>query len=90
MVGWDLAHTVGNVPLQLHDWNVDFAVFCSYKYLNAGPGCIGGIFVHSNHFDHQYPQLTGWWGNRYETRFEMRPGKPNALRPLVITTRALV
>ncbi|CAF0728622.1 unnamed protein product [Adineta steineri] len=73
VAGWDLAHAVGNVPLQLHDWNVDFAVFCSYKYLNSGAGCVGGIFVHSNHFDKQYPHLDGWWGNRYETRFEMRP-----------------
>jgi kynureninase len=48
VIGWDLAHTVGNIELQLHDWNVDFAVWCSYKYLNAGPGGIGGIFVHKS------------------------------------------
>ncbi|CAF0777967.1 unnamed protein product [Rotaria sp. Silwood1] len=71
VVGWDLAHTVGNVPLKLHDWNVDFAVFCSYKYLNSSAGCIGGIFVHSNHFDKNYPRFDGWWGNRDETRFQM-------------------
>lgn len=72
MVGWDLAHALGNVPLHLHDWNVDFGVFCSYKYLNAGAGGIGGIFVHSNQFDKDYPRLDGWWGNRYDTRFQMR------------------
>ncbi|CAF4088260.1 unnamed protein product [Rotaria sp. Silwood2] len=71
IVGWDLAHAVGNVPLKLHDWNVDFAVFCSYKYLNSGAGCIGGIFVHSNQFDKEYPHFDGWWGNRDETRFQM-------------------
>ena len=74
VVGWDLAHTIGNVPLKLHDWNVDFAIFCSYKYLNASAGCIGGIFVHSKHFNERYPQFDGWWGNRDETRFQMNPG----------------
>ncbi|UJR33886.1 hypothetical protein I4U23_021307 [Adineta vaga] len=73
VVGWDLAHALGNIPLHLHDWNVDFGVFCSYKYLNAGAGCVGGIFVHTNHFDKNYPQLDGWWGNRYDTRFQMKP-----------------
>jgi len=57
----------------LHDWNVDFAIFCTYKYLNASAGCIGGIFVHSNHFDKQYPRFDGWWGNKDETRFQMKP-----------------
>ncbi|CAF4490258.1 unnamed protein product [Rotaria socialis] len=70
-VGWDLAHAIGNVPLKLHDWKVDFAAFCSYKYLNSGAGCIGGIFVHSNHFDKDYPRFDGWWGNRDATRFQM-------------------
>ncbi|CAF0769446.1 unnamed protein product [Rotaria sordida] len=71
-VGWDLAHAVGNVPLKLHDWQVDFAVWCTYKYLNGGAGCIGGIFVHSNHFkDNHLTTLDGWWGNRESTRFTM-------------------
>ena len=75
IVGWDLAHAVGNVPLKLHDWNVDFAVFCSYKYLNSGAGCVGGIFVHSKHFDKEYQHFDGWWGNRDETRFQMNSSK---------------
>ena len=75
VVGWDLAHAVGNVPLKLHDWGVDFAVFCSYKYLNSGPGGIGGIFVHENFSssfnDTHVPRLAGWWGNNPSTRFQM-------------------
>lgn len=76
IVGWDLAHAVGNVPLQLHEWNVDFAVWCSYKYLNAGPGGIGGIYVHERHTkdnakDHFTPRLAGWWGNDAGERFKM-------------------
>ncbi len=70
-MGWDLAHVVGNVPVKLHDWNVDFAVWCSYKYLNGGFGGVGCAYVHSNHFDKEYPSLDGWWGNRKETRFIM-------------------
>lgn len=71
-VGFDLAHAVGNVALKLHDWNVDFAVWCSYKYLNAGPGAIGGFFVHSKHFHRlQSAGMKGWWGNREGTRFQM-------------------
>jgi len=71
-VGWDLAHAVGNVPLQLHKWQVDFAVWCTYKYLNSGAGCIGGVFVHSNHFKNDHlTTLDGWWGNRESTRFAM-------------------
>jgi kynureninase len=69
--GWDLAHAVGNVPLKLDEWGVDFAVWCSYKYLNAGPGAIGGLYVAERHW-HQKPILAGWWGNRLETRFEMQ------------------
>jgi len=79
IVGWDLAHAVGNVPLKLHDWNVDFAVWCTYKYLNASAGAIGGIFIHSNQFNQDYPHLDGWWGNRAETRFEMRPEMDRAV-----------
>jgi kynureninase len=72
IVGWDLAHTVGNVPLELHDWDVDFAVWCSYKYLNAGPGAVAGCFVHEAHGnDPSVPRLAGWWGNDPETRFRM-------------------
>ena len=70
--GWDLAHAVGNIPLQLDAWNVDFAVWCSYKYLNAGPGAVGGLYVAPRHWG-KAPLLAGWWGNRLETRFEMQP-----------------
>ncbi|KAL0143435.1 kynureninase [Mucor lusitanicus] len=74
IVGWDLAHAVGNVPLQLHDWNVDFACWCSYKYLNSGAGGIAGLFIHEKYNDDQdRPRLAGWWGNQKENRFEMRP-----------------
>ena len=75
VVGLDLAHAIGNTPLELHDWNADFAVWCSYKYLNGGPGAVGGCFVHERHagrFD--LPRFAGWWGNNQDTRFLMRPG----------------
>jgi kynureninase len=72
VVGFDLAHAIGNVPLALHDWNVDFAVWCSYKYLNAGPGAVAGAFVHERHATNQkLPRLAGWFGNDPNTRFRL-------------------
>jgi kynureninase len=71
--GLDLAHAVGNTPLRLHDWNADFAVWCSYKYLNAGPGAVGGCFVHERHATARLPRFAGWWGQDKATRFEMGP-----------------
>jgi kynureninase len=72
IVGFDLAHTVGNVPLAFHDWNVDFAVWCSYKYLNAGPGAVAGAFIHERHATNtKLPRLAGWFGNDPNTRFRL-------------------
>lgn len=73
-VGWDLAHAAGNVPLRLHDWGVDFAAWCSYKFLNSGPGAVAGAFVHERHGDRaDLPRFAGWWGNDPKERFVMRP-----------------
>lgn len=74
VVGFDLAHAVGNLPLHLHDWGPDFAVWCGYKYLNGGPGCVGGCFVHDRH-SHAWeiPRFAGWWGHDERVRFEMAP-----------------
>jgi len=72
IAGFDLAHAIGNVPLSLHDWNVDFAVWCSYKYLNAGPGAVAGAFVHERHaINTKLPRLAGWFGNDPNTRFRL-------------------
>lgn len=91
IAGFDLAHVAGNIPLQLHDWQVDFAVWCSYKYLNAGPGAVGGVFVHEQWASNsQTARLAGWWGNDEQTRFKMEKGfhaKPNASGWNISTTQ---
>jgi len=74
-VGFDLAHAAGNVPLNLHEWGVDFAAWCTYKYLNSGPGSISGIFIHEKHSKSpELPRFAGWWGHNKKERFKMEPG----------------
>ena len=73
-VGWDLAHAAGNIELQLHDWKVDFAAWCSYKYMNSGPGNASGCFIHEKHHTNsELPRFAGWWGHNKERRFKMEP-----------------
>jgi len=75
IAGWDLAHTAGNLPLKLHDWKVDFAAWCSYKYLNSGPGNVSGVFVHEKHgLDEKTHRFAGWWGHKESERFQMKRG----------------
>jgi len=74
IAGFDLAHAAGNVPLKLHDWGVDFACWCSYKYMNSGPGGISGVFVHEKHFKEDHNRFAGWWGYRKDKQFLMAPG----------------
>jgi kynureninase len=73
LVGFDLAHGAGNLPVKLHDAGPDFAVWCSYKYLNGGPGALAGCFIHERHGNFSGPRFAGWWGNNKETRFKMGP-----------------
>jgi kynureninase len=74
VVGWDLAHAAGNIKLELHDWDADFAAWCSYKYMNSGPGNASGCFIHEKHHDNpDLPRFAGWWGHNKERRFKMEP-----------------
>ena len=78
MVGFNLAHSVGNVLMNLHDWGVDFSAWCTYKYLCAGPGSPSGVFIHDRHHEWDGPRLLGWWGHNKDTRFEM----PSTFEPI--------
>ncbi|KKL66340.1 hypothetical protein LCGC14_2145940, partial [marine sediment metagenome] len=72
LVGFDLAHAIGNIPMDLHKWKVDFATWCTYKYVNAGPGSISGCFIHEKHCKNEsIPRFAGWWGHDKKTRFLM-------------------
>lgn len=73
-VGFDLAHAAGNIELKLHEWNVDFACWCTYKYLNSGPGSVAGAFIHANHHNKNLPLFAGWWGHDKSVRFKMEKG----------------
>ncbi|RME15912.1 MAG: kynureninase [Bdellovibrio sp.] len=73
LVGLDLAHGAGNLYLELHNWNVDFAAWCSYKYLNSGPGNLSGVFIHKKHLGEPLPRFEGWWGTDKKSRFQMKP-----------------
>lgn len=72
--GWDLAHAAGNIELKLHEWEVDFAAWCSYKYMNAGPGSVSGVFIHEKHAHSNLPRFAGWWGHDKSVRFKMEKG----------------
>lgn len=93
IAGFDLAHVAGNVPMQLHDWDVDFAAWCSYKYLNSGPGSVAGAFIHEKHAKKTHMnRLGGWWGNPENTRFKMEKGfepKPTASGWNMSTTQVM-
>lgn len=93
IAGFDLAHVAGNVPMQLHNWDVDFAAWCSYKYFNAGPGSVAGAFVHEKHAKNtNMNRLGGWWGNPESTRFKMEKGfepKPTASGWNMSTTQVM-
>jgi len=93
IVGWDLAHAYGNAEIKLHDWNVDFAAWCTYKYGNAGPGAMGGLFVHERHGQVDYSEgedspkfrhrLTGWYGGDRSVRFKM-DNSESSIYPLLV------